>query len=275
VRLLVSVRSGNEVPAALAGGADIIDAKEPRRGSLGPVSPVVLSEIVEAVPGACPLSIALGDVASALQVEDLIAALPLKPRTAPVYLKLGFASLASADAIAQLLRAAVVTGSRHVSRPFVIGVAYADAPHAGTAAVEAIFEAAVEAKCAGVLLDTYRKNGNGLFSFVSQDQLARWLGCARAAGLLSALAGSLAVSDIRRISTLNPDVIGVRGAACDGGRDGVVSQSRVAAIRSLIPSSSDFLQVAVRPMAPRVRETREPGAISGFLKKRKFLNLND
>ena len=35
MRLLVSVRSAEEVSAALAGGADIIDAKEPERGSLG------------------------------------------------------------------------------------------------------------------------------------------------------------------------------------------------------------------------------------------------
>src|SRR4051812_47948913 len=42
MELLVSVRSAKEVEAALAGGADIIDAKEPSRGSLGAVSPKVL-----------------------------------------------------------------------------------------------------------------------------------------------------------------------------------------------------------------------------------------
>ena len=35
MRLLVSVRSAAEVRPALAGGADIIDAKEPSLGSLG------------------------------------------------------------------------------------------------------------------------------------------------------------------------------------------------------------------------------------------------
>ena len=38
MQLLVSVRSAVEVAPALAGGADIIDAKEPDRGSLGAVS---------------------------------------------------------------------------------------------------------------------------------------------------------------------------------------------------------------------------------------------
>ena len=35
-RLLVSVRSAEEAEIALAGGADVIDVKEPRRGALGP-----------------------------------------------------------------------------------------------------------------------------------------------------------------------------------------------------------------------------------------------
>ncbi|MFM7835691.1 MAG: (5-formylfuran-3-yl)methyl phosphate synthase, partial [Planctomycetaceae bacterium] len=35
VRLLVSVRSADEAVVAATGGADIIDIKEPRHGSLG------------------------------------------------------------------------------------------------------------------------------------------------------------------------------------------------------------------------------------------------
>jgi (5-formylfuran-3-yl)methyl phosphate synthase len=248
VRLLVSVRSEDEVPTALAGGADIIDAKEPRRGSLGAVSRDVLSEIVGAVPGAFPLSIALGDVATALEVEETIAGLEPNLREGPVYVKLGFASIACSETIAQLLRVAMVRASRHPTRLGIIAVAYADAAQAGTAAAEVILQAAVKAGCVGALLDTYLKNGDGLFRFIDQVQLAGWLDRARAAGLLSAVAGSLALPDISRLSALNPDVIGVRGAACEGGRDGVVSRSRVAAIRSRIPSASDFLQVAVQPM---------------------------
>ena len=48
MRLLVSVRAAAEVAPALAGGADIIDAKEPARGSLGAVSPTRLREIAAA-----------------------------------------------------------------------------------------------------------------------------------------------------------------------------------------------------------------------------------
>jgi len=51
----VSVRSAGEVAAAVAGGADIVDAKEPTAGSLGPVSGRVLREIARCVPAGVPL----------------------------------------------------------------------------------------------------------------------------------------------------------------------------------------------------------------------------
>ena len=50
MQLLVSVRSAAEVEAPLGGGADIIDAKEPDRGSLGPVPPATLAEILAPDP---------------------------------------------------------------------------------------------------------------------------------------------------------------------------------------------------------------------------------
>ena len=58
MRLLVSVRSAAEVGAAVAGGADIVDAKEPATGSLGAVSRRVLREIALGLPADVPLSIA-------------------------------------------------------------------------------------------------------------------------------------------------------------------------------------------------------------------------
>ena len=50
-KLLVSVRCAEEATAALAGGADIIDVKEPRRGSLGRADDRVIREVMEVVAG--------------------------------------------------------------------------------------------------------------------------------------------------------------------------------------------------------------------------------
>ena len=64
--LLVSVRSAAEALVAMAGGADLIDVKEPSRGSLGAVDPEVLSEICDAVGGRLPISAALGELAESV-----------------------------------------------------------------------------------------------------------------------------------------------------------------------------------------------------------------
>ena len=45
MRLLVSVRDAVEADAAVDGGAEIVDAKEPAAGSLGAVAPAVLAAI--------------------------------------------------------------------------------------------------------------------------------------------------------------------------------------------------------------------------------------
>ena len=59
MKLLISVRDAGEALDALAGGADIIDAKEPALGPLAPVSAAALQSISAALPPATPLSVGL------------------------------------------------------------------------------------------------------------------------------------------------------------------------------------------------------------------------
>src|SRR5262245_3594654 len=64
-RLLVSVRSAAEAGIALAGGADVIDIKEPSRGPLGAADPQSWSEVLHAVGGRAMVSAALGELQDA------------------------------------------------------------------------------------------------------------------------------------------------------------------------------------------------------------------
>src|SRR3989442_15730720 len=73
MRLLSSVAGPAEARAALRGGADVIDAKDPRRGALGPVSLQRLAAIRAAGAGARPLSAALGDAASEEALAGAVA----------------------------------------------------------------------------------------------------------------------------------------------------------------------------------------------------------
>src|SRR5947209_15324965 len=122
MRLLVSVISAEEARRALAGGADIIDVKDPREGALGAPSPRVLSEVVRVVGAAAPVSVALGD-------------LPNLPNTAALaghgaalcgagYVKVGLRGVRELDEAVPLLRA---VADAVTPRAAVVAAAYADA----------------------------------------------------------------------------------------------------------------------------------------------------
>jgi uncharacterized protein (UPF0264 family) len=226
MRLLVSVRSGEEVAAALAGGADIIDAKEPARGSLGAVTAAVLATIAARTPPSVPLSVALGDCTDCDELRAALAGARTDERSAPVYLKLGFAGVPSLERITALLETAI--GCANGAR--VVAVGYADFGVAASASPGEVLRAAVAARAAGFLVDTWLKDGRALLDHLSIEHLTALSLSARAAGLLFAVAGSLEPDSLSRLAGI-ADVIGVRGAACRGGRAGLVDQERVARLR--------------------------------------------
>jgi (5-formylfuran-3-yl)methyl phosphate synthase len=263
MELLVSVRSGAEVAAALAGGADVIDAKEPAYGSLGPVAPEALAGILAQVPRAQPFSLALGDFVDPDAVLAAISSRSLAARSAPLYLKLGFAGVRAPARLESMIATAVAASRRHEASPLIIVVAYADAARAATASPDTIRLLAGECGAAGVLLDTQVKDGRGLLRWMDTPALRLWVERARQAGLLTAVAGGLQLHDIGLVSTANPNVVGVRGAACDGGRDGLVNALRVRDLRERLEPTSGFVQ-GDRAVEAMAGETREPGAISRY-----------
>jgi (5-formylfuran-3-yl)methyl phosphate synthase len=230
MRLLVSVRAGDEVAAALAGGADIIDAKEPARGSLGPVSPEVLQAIAARMPEPVPLSVALGDFTEPTAVRLAVAGAKLPVRRASSYVKLGFAGEPSEVAVTSLVAAALDAASAMAVRPIVVPVAYADHENAGSPAPKDVLRAAMAAGARAFLIDTYTKDGRKLLDWIALERLRGLSAHGRSAGMLVAIAGSLdlaALDDIAGIA----DVIGVRGAACRGGREGPVEAALVRRVR--------------------------------------------
>jgi uncharacterized protein (UPF0264 family) len=233
MRLLVSVRSAAEVAAAVAGGADIVDAKEPALGSLGAVSGRVLREIAHSLPAGVPLSIAMGDPRNVAALETAMAALDgLAPTPSRVYVKIGLS--AAGDGAKALLGTLADLASRTAIRPSVVAVAYADHAAAGAPAPKMVVRLAAATGAEGVLLDTWGKDGGDLFHHLTEPALRAWIGQARAAGLLVALAGSLSIEGVRVVAELPADIVGVRGAACIGGRGGVVSEGRVADLKAAL-----------------------------------------
>ncbi len=220
MRLLVSVRDEAEAAAALAGGADIIDAKDPSAGPLGRVSLDALRAIHQRVGGLRPVTAALGDAARELDVERDAAAFVAAGAD---FVKVGFAGIADVRRIQRLIAAAVSGAQGRV-----IAVAYADYRYAESTSPEGILAVAIPAGAGGILVDTADKHGPGLIALMSGDALRRAVGAAHRAGLVAALAGKLSADDLLFARETGADVAGVRGAACDGGRTGRISANRIA-----------------------------------------------
>lgn len=222
MRLLVSVRSAEEAKAALAGGAEIIDAKDPRQGALGAVEIGVLREIVRAVNGVRPVSAAMGDAGD---VELLSARARGAAEAGVAFVKVGFADVRDLDPVRARLRG--VMDGVLLSPCAVVAVAYADWHDVGAAAPSTVVAAAAAEGAMGVLVDTVRKDGAGLFRCLGRAALESLVHEARARSLLVALAGRITCEDLAFAYEAGAEVVGVRGAACDGGRDGRVRESRV------------------------------------------------
>jgi uncharacterized protein (UPF0264 family) len=246
MRLLVSVRAAGEVEAAVAGGAEIIDAKDPMRGSLGALESAELARIAREVPEAMPFSIALGDPATpeaAVRAMDLTQAIARRPPE--LYVKVGFAGVNGAATVRSVLEAAVAAARRSDLQPEVVAVAYADYGQAGAVEPRMVLDAATAAGARGVLLDTWSKDGRALFAWTAPAEVCRWLDEARSRGLLTALAGSLGLDQMELVRRLNPDVLGVRGAACEEGRTGVISSRLVRRLAAAVGrSQASFATIA-------------------------------
>lgn len=223
-RLLVSVRSALEAEAAIAGGADLIDVKEPLRGALGAADSNVLREVVESVAGRRPVSAALGELR-----ELNLAQLEIVPGLS--FVKAGLACCRDRfDWIAGMrtLRDALPKPTA------LVAVAYADWRSAGAPPPKAVLDVATELAVPIMLIDTFDKHAGGLWSHFEDNELASLLRRARNRDVQVALAGSLGLADVARAQDLKPQWIAVRGAACRGSRTSAVCVERVAALREAL-----------------------------------------
>ena len=97
----------------------------------------------------------------------------------------------------------------------------------------AVVAVAVRAGARGVMLDTADKGGPGLLRLFEPAALAAWVREGHAAGLFVALAGRLAADDVGAVRDAGADVVGVRGAACVGGRAGGAGEGEAGTWTSL------------------------------------------
>jgi (5-formylfuran-3-yl)methyl phosphate synthase len=245
--LLVSVRSAAEAEEAVAGGAAIIDVKEPARGPLGRADAAVAAAIAAAVAGRAAWTIACGELADGERAlaEHLAAvaeacaaagvALPAAVKAGPAGLSLD-RWRAAHDRLAALV----------ASRGELVAVAYADWRAAATVEPGRLIAAAADAGTATILIDTFDKSGGGLLEVAGLGRVAEWVVAARRLGMEVALAGRLSRSDVAAAAACGSRIVGVRSAACEGGRMGQVRRGKVADLEGTL-AAGGAVGDAVRP----------------------------
>ena len=232
--LLISPDSVEEALecAKAAQHLDIVDVKKPDEGSLGANFPWVIRAIREAVPADKPVSATVGDV-------------PYKPGTVAqaalgaavsgaAYIKVGLYGCTSPEQAIDVMRGVVRAVKDYRPDAFVVASGYADAHRIGCVNPLALPDIARRSGSDAAMLDTAIKDGTRLFDHLAPEVCAEFVRLAHEAGLLAALAGSVKAADLETLTGIGTDIVGVRGAVCEGGdrNTGRIQPRLVAAFRA-------------------------------------------
>lgn len=266
MKLLLTVARRTEVETALEAGADLVDVKDPARGSLGRPSPALLRAVVRRCSGRRPVSVALGD--GPHDPEALAAAAEDALRAGAAYLKVGLARDGARAApsrgagaprdtptppaawrrAGRSLEAVgrVLASSGSAAR--LVAVTFADARPGDAPTPGELVRLARQHGADGVMLDTLGKRSGTVVEAVGRRRLERWAASARSLGLETALAGGLDEDVLPDLRGLGVDVVGVRGGACAGGRRGRLDAARCRTVRRAVDRATER---TARPAASR------------------------
>ena len=201
-----------EAAEAIAGGADIIDVKNPKEGTLGANFPWVIKQIKEITPKNIQVSCTLGEAPN-LPGSVSLAAYGAASLGVD-YVKVGLYGNKTLQEAIGLLQNVTKAAKDCNPKIKVVATGYADAQRANSIDPLLVPEAAFKAKADVAMLDTAVKDGKNLFDFLTTEKLQEFVDLAHKYGLEAALAGSLRKTDLPIIYGLGADVAGLRGAAC-------------------------------------------------------------
>jgi FolB domain-containing protein len=248
-RMLASVTGPEEAAIALAGGADVIDLKNPAQGALGAVAPEVIRATVASIAGSRQVSAVAGDLP--MQPDLLAETVRTLAATGVDYIKLGL--FPGGD------QAACIKALAHLAaQTRLIAVFFADASPDFS-----LLPLLHETGFAGAMLDTQRKGNGRLLDHIDIGRLRTFVETCHEKTMIAGLAGSLEPPDIPRLLVLSPDLLGFRGALCGpGGRTATLDLARTQDVRALIPPEDrdpsrqdvDYRLLAARGYAPAVAD---------------------
>ena len=250
--LMVSVQNLGEALEAERGGADVVDVKNLQEALVGSGHPSVVQQVRAQIPANKHVSVTLGVVPN--QPGTVAMAAYAAGALNATSVKVGFCE-ADFNAAVEVLQE-----SRRALEGFdakLIGSLFADNPLYNGLDPHLMVQLAKDGQCDGLLIDTLTKDGRNLFDFLPEAELREMVFQGKQLGLSTALSGHLRLENLDELARINPDIVGVRGAACSRGeRDRTVAWEAVAEIkRALDQRKSGEVTVFTEPL---------PAAGNGF-----------
>ncbi len=230
MKLLVSPINTEEAIYALNGGADIIDVKNPKEGSLGANFPWVINDVKKAVESKKPISAALGDF-------------NFKPGTAALaafgaasagadYVKIGLYDVQTEEQVFDML-SGIVQALKDIDVK-VVACGYSDFDRINSIDPKLLPAIGEKAGVDLVMVDTGIKDGRSTFEFMSENDLVDFVNDAHSRNLETAIAGTIKFDDIPALKRIQPGIIGVRGIVCGGDRSTTIKPELVEKLKSEI-----------------------------------------
>jgi (5-formylfuran-3-yl)methyl phosphate synthase len=234
--LLISPINTQEAREAIDGGADIIDVKNPKEGSLGANFPWVIKNIREITPKDMQVSATLGDVPYKPGTVSLAAAGAVV--SGADYIKVGLYGTKNYSEALEVMKNVVRTVHEFNDDAVVVASGYADAHRVGAVDPMEIPRVAADSGADLAMVDTAVKDGKTLFDFMNEETISQFTGEIHDYGLKSALAGSVKEEQLSLLAELGCDVAGIRGAACVGGdrNSGHIHHEAVTRLKKIVES---------------------------------------
>ena len=216
IELLVSPRDLEEAKLLVnAKHVTYIDCKNPLEGSLGANFPWIIKQMKNLIPknSQQSLSATIGDFPY-LPGSAALAALGAAFSGADI-IKVGLKGPKNEEQGIHLMKNVVKAVKEFNKSALLVVAGYADRVRMDTSPhFLEIPQIAAKVGADIAMLDTYIKDGKGIFDFLSEKELIKFKNQAQDLGLKIALAGNLMMEDLERIKAIHPDIIGVRSIVC-------------------------------------------------------------
>ncbi len=206
--LLISPINTDEALEAIEGGADIIDVKNPKEGSLGCELPVGDKEYKgnDSRGHACkcdtrrctykPGTVSLAAAGAVVSGGD--------------YIKVGLYGTKNFDEALEVMENVVRSVREFDKDALIVASGYADAHRIGAVDPMEIPRIASDSGADLAMLDTAVKDGSTLFDHMDSDKLQIFNNTIHDYGLKSALAGSVKKNQLKLLDEIGCDVVGIR-----------------------------------------------------------------